>query len=70
MGTGDENTDSGLAWEETQETTTTATSADFSLHGATGIGVRILYSLALTSNQIREGQLESGAMWSVESEDD
>ncbi|MEV5313215.1 serine/threonine-protein kinase [Streptomyces sp. NPDC052610] len=67
--TGDEVTDSGFAWEETQATTTVATSADFSLHGDPDKGVRILYSPQLTLDQIREGQLDSGAMWSVESED-
>jgi serine/threonine protein kinase len=66
----DENADAdaGFAWEASQEPTV-ATSVDFSVQGDPGTGVRILYAPVLTLDQIREGQTDSGAMWSTESED-
>lgn len=66
----DEDADTGLSWEtsETSETTA-ATSADFILHGDSDTGVRLMYSPTLTLDQIKEGQTDSGSMWSVESED-
>lgn len=48
---------------------TVATSVDFSLHDDPDTGLRLLYSPGLTLDQIREGQLEGGVMWSTESED-
>ncbi|MGX1547142.1 serine/threonine-protein kinase [Streptomyces adustus] len=67
----DADTDSGTGWDTTtgDEETTVATSADFDLHGDPETGVRVLYAPALTLDQIREGQTDSGAMWSTESED-
>jgi len=64
----DENADSALAWDTAQEPTV-ATGVDFSLQSDPDTGVRIVYAAALTLDQIREGQQESGAMWSIESED-
>ncbi|MFC5856818.1 hypothetical protein ACFPZI_35250 [Streptomyces chlorus] len=63
----DEDTDPESGWPSGP---TVATSVDFSLRDDPDTGVRILYSPSLTLDQIREGQLESGAMWSTDSEDD
>ncbi|MGP3732230.1 serine/threonine protein kinase [Streptomyces sp. GDS52] len=62
----DEEADPGYGWPSGP---TVATRVDFSLQDDPGTGVRILYSPALTLDQIREGQLDSGPMWSTESED-
>ncbi|MFJ3659787.1 serine/threonine protein kinase [Streptomyces sp. NPDC090119] len=48
---------------------TAVTSASFALRGDSETGVRLMYSPGLTLDQIKEGQTESGSMWSVESED-
>ncbi|MEV6652941.1 protein kinase [Streptomyces sp. NPDC051219] len=67
---GDEDADTGLSGETSETSATTAaTSADFILHGDSDTGVRLMYSPSLTLDQIKEGQTDSGAMWSVESED-
>ncbi|MFE2585047.1 serine/threonine protein kinase [Streptomyces sp. NPDC059378] len=67
----DADTDSGTGWDATtdDEEAAVATSAYFDLHGDPETGVRVLYAPALTLDQIREGQTDSGAMWSTESED-
>ncbi|MFF3935895.1 serine/threonine protein kinase [Streptomyces phaeofaciens] len=65
----DADADSGAVWDTTAEEPAVATSADFDLHGDPETGVRILYAPALTLDQIREGQTDSGAMWSIEDED-
>ncbi|MFI2374864.1 serine/threonine protein kinase [Streptomyces sp. NPDC018964] len=62
-----EDTDPGYGWSSEP---TVATRADFSLQDDPSTGVRVLYSPALTLDQIREGQLDSGPMWSIGSEDD
>lgn len=78
-GSGDEGSTDGSSWDtsdtsdtsdasETSETTP-ATSADFTLSGDSDTGVRLLYAPDLTLDQIKEGQKDSGSMWSVESED-
>lgn len=64
---GGDDTFAGSSWG-TPDTTAT-TSIDYSLHGDTGSGVRITYAPGLTLDQVRDGQLDSGAMWPVESED-
>ncbi|MCF4135887.1 protein kinase [Streptomyces sp. Tue 6430] len=72
-GSGAEDAAAGSPWEtsEISETpeTTAATSADFIRLGDSGTGVRLMYSPNLTLDQIKEGQTDSGSMWSVESED-
>ncbi|WP_281156337.1 serine/threonine-protein kinase [Streptomyces sp. HYC2] len=62
----DEATDPG---SDRTKGPSTATRVDFSLHGDSGTGVRIMYSPDLTVDRIREGHLESGAMWSVANDD-
>ena len=65
--TSDAEDDSGFAWEPQQPTV--ATSVGFSLQSDPESGVRIVYAPALTVDEIREGQSDSGAMWSTQSED-
>ena len=65
----DADTDTGEAWESTGHEPTVETSADFSLSNDPESGVRVLYAPTLTLDQIREGQTDSGAMWSIEDED-
>ncbi|GAA2571070.1 hypothetical protein GCM10010304_06820 [Streptomyces roseoviolaceus] len=70
FGSGDEGADAGSSWGTSETSgTTAATSADFILHGDSETGVRIMYSPSLTLDQIKEGQTDSGSMWSVENED-
>ncbi|MFI1438845.1 serine/threonine protein kinase [Streptomyces fructofermentans] len=75
-GSGDEDSADGSSWDtsdgsDTSETseTTPATSADFTLPGDSDAGMRLLYAPDLTLDQIKEGQKDSGSMWSVEGED-
>ncbi|MFD8913517.1 serine/threonine protein kinase [Streptomyces sp. NPDC059575] len=75
----DEDTDAGFSsdtsdTEDTSDTsdapaTNVATSADFVLREDSDAGVRLAYAPSLTLDQIKEGQTDSGSMWSVESED-
>ncbi|CAL9640596.1 Serine_threonine-protein kinase PknD [Streptomyces sp. enrichment culture] len=62
-----EDADPGYGWSSEP---TVATRADFSVQDDPSTGVRVLYSPSLTLDQIREGQLDSGPMWSIGSEDD
>ncbi|MFJ3806494.1 serine/threonine-protein kinase [Streptomyces sp. NPDC090073] len=69
----DGDTDAGSSWETPEDSeasaTTAATSADFILHGDSDTGVRLVYSPSLTLDQIKQGQTDSGSMWSVDSGD-
>ncbi|GHK02363.1 hypothetical protein SY2F82_41600 [Streptomyces sp. Y2F8-2] len=49
-----------------QDSTTATAEADFSLVDHPDSGIRIVYSPTLTVDQIRDGQRDAGAMWSVE----
>ncbi|MGA5842360.1 hypothetical protein [Streptomyces pseudogriseolus] len=63
----DEDAYPGYGWSSEPAAGTTA---DFSTQDDPGTGVRVVYSPNLTLDQIREGQLDTGPMWSTESEDD
>ncbi|MFI5875421.1 serine/threonine protein kinase [Streptomyces sp. NPDC051445] len=65
----DADADAGFSSDTPEASATTAaTSADFILHGDSETGVRLMYSPSLTLDQIKEGQTDSGSMWSVDSE--
>ncbi|MEU5179319.1 serine/threonine-protein kinase [Streptomyces longwoodensis] len=76
---GTDGTDPAYGWDTTSDSDTgtdtdgaaqpPSTSVDFASTDGSGGGLRIVWSPALTVDGIREGQSESGALWSVDSED-